>query len=102
MSPSHRTKSSASLFEQLALGAAALGAIALLSFPAARGASEAFGWLPFWLLALPLCAWTVARVLRGHDSARALRRPVRGARLSVGRSARVRRVAAPQALRRAA
>jgi hypothetical protein len=102
MSPSHRTTSSASLFEQIALGAAVLGAIVLLSFPAVRGASETFGWLPFWLLALPLCAWAVARALRGHGSARALRRPVRGARPSVGRGARVRRTATPQALRRAA
>lgn len=57
-------ESSHAPLEQTLLALAALAAVALLSFPAARGASEAFGWLPFWLLALPLSAWATARALR--------------------------------------
>lgn len=52
------------LLEQALLGAAALALVAMLSLPAARGVSDAFGWMPFWLLALPLSAWTAARALR--------------------------------------
>lgn len=53
-----------SLIEQSLLGAVALGLVAMLSLPAARSTSETLGWLPFWLLALPLSAWAVARLLR--------------------------------------
>lgn len=53
-----------SLIEQSLLGAIALGLVAMLSLPAARSTSESLGWLPFWLLALPLSAWAVARLLR--------------------------------------
>lgn len=60
--------SSVSLLEQALLGAAALAAIAMLSLPAARGVSETFGWLPFWMLALPLTAWAVARALRRRSN----------------------------------
>ena len=37
--------------------AIAIGATLLLLVPAARGTSETFGWLPLWLLAMPLSAW---------------------------------------------
>jgi hypothetical protein len=37
--------------------AIAIGATLLLLVPAARGSSEALGWLPLWLLAMPLSAW---------------------------------------------
>lgn len=56
-----------SLIEQSLLGAAALGLVAMLSLPAARSTSESLGWLPFWLLALPLSAWAVARLLRWRE-----------------------------------
>lgn len=56
--------SSVSVIEQGLLGAAALALVALLSLPAARGVSDTFGWLPFWMLALPLSAWAMARALR--------------------------------------
>jgi hypothetical protein len=56
-----------SLIEQSLLGAVALGLVAMLSLPVARAGSETFGWLPFWLLALPLSAWAVARLLRLRD-----------------------------------
>jgi len=67
-----------SLIEQSLLGAVALGLAAMLSLPAARSTSETLGWLPFWLLALPLSAWAVARLLRWRDqrAALAVRRPM--------------------------
>lgn len=37
--------------------AVAIGAVLVLLLPAARGFSETFGWLPLWLLAMPLTAW---------------------------------------------
>ena len=50
----------------------------MLSLPAARSTSESLGWLPFWLLALPLSAWAVARLLRWREqrAASAMRRPM--------------------------
>ena len=61
---SQRQLPSASLLEQSLLGVVALGLVAMLSLPAAGDISDTFGWLPFWLLALPLTAWAVARALR--------------------------------------
>lgn len=52
------------LFEQCLLGAAGLGLVALLSLPAARGMSAALGWMPLWLLLMPLAAWVALRVAR--------------------------------------
>ena len=34
-----------------------LGTLAILFSPAARGSSEWFGWLPLWLVGMPLAAW---------------------------------------------
>ena len=34
-----------------------LGTLAVLLIPAARGSSEWFGWLPLWLVGMPLTAW---------------------------------------------
>ena len=34
-----------------------LGTLAVLLVPAARGSSEWLGWLPLWLVAMPLAAW---------------------------------------------
>ena len=42
-----------SLLRQLVI----LGALAVLLVPAARGSSAWFGWLPLWLLGMPLAAW---------------------------------------------
>ncbi len=83
MSP--RQPSSMSLLEQALLGAVALALVAMLSLPAARGVSDAFGWMPFWLLALPLSAWVVARTLRqrsrsGQVLPMATIHPIRAAR----------------------
>ena len=99
---SQRPSSSASLLEQSLLGAIALALVAMLSLPAARGVSESFGWLPFWLLALPLSAWMTVRGLRYRDDLEHRRahalpmatvHPIAAARVQVRR---------PQALRRAA
>lgn len=96
-----RASLSASPLEQGLLGAAALGLVAMLSFPAARGIGETFGWLPFWLLALPLAAWATARLLRLRDAAALSARP--SARVHRLQTLRARRaVGRPQALRRAA
>ena len=34
-----------------------LGTLAVLLVPAARGSSEWLGWLPLWLVGMPLAAW---------------------------------------------
>lgn len=34
-----------------------LGSLAVLLIPAARGSSEWLGWLPLWLVGMPLAAW---------------------------------------------
>ena len=57
-----------------ALGAGAFGLLSalvwpllvrlLLLVPAARGSSETFGWLPLWLLVMPLSAWCVVHRFR--------------------------------------
>ena len=37
-----------------------LGTLAILFIPAARGGSEWFGWLPLWLVGMPLAAgWSL-------------------------------------------
>ena len=61
-----------------------LGALAVLLIPAARGHSVLLGWLPLWLLGMPLAAWWSLR--RFPLPAVALRRPRR-------RRAQARRVA---------
>jgi hypothetical protein len=70
---SQRQLSSVSFAEQLMLGAAALGLVVMLSFPAARTGGDIFGWVPFWLLALPLSAWGMARALRQRSRQRNVR-----------------------------
>ena len=42
-----------SLLRQLAI----LGTLAVVLIPAARGNNAWFGWLPLWLVGLPLAAW---------------------------------------------
>ncbi len=34
-----------------------MGTLAVLLFPAARGSSAWIGWLPLWLVGMPLAAW---------------------------------------------
>ncbi len=97
---SQRHLSSVSLLEQCLLAAAGLALVAMLSLPAMRDVSDTFGWLPFWLLALPLTAWAVARALRHRGQRDAVRPmttvyPIAPARSRAG-------VAGRLALRRAA
>lgn len=61
-----------------------LGALAVLLIPDARGSSTLLGWLPLWLLGMPLAAWWSLR--RFPLPAVALRLPRR-------RRAQARRVA---------
>ena len=52
-----------------------IGTLAVLLIPAARGSSALFGWLPLWLVGMPLSAWWS---LRGFPvPALALRLPQR-------------------------
>lgn len=44
------------LLRQALVGLAFLGAIVLLSLPAARGAATPVGWMPLWLLGMPLAS----------------------------------------------
>ena len=37
--------------------AVTLGTLAVLLIPAARGSSALLGWLPLWLVGMPLAAW---------------------------------------------
>lgn len=48
--------------EQLLSGLLFLGAVAIVSLPAAR-ASASFGWMPLWLLGLPAASLATARIL---------------------------------------
>jgi hypothetical protein len=43
--------------ERFLRSAVILGALAVLLLPAARGHSDWFGFLPLWLLGMPLAAW---------------------------------------------
>ena len=58
------------------------GAIAVLLLPAARGHNEWFGWMPLWLLGMPLSAWWAlhrfALPRRAQPQAVPLRRRRRG------------------------
>ena len=65
------------------LGALFLGAIAMLSLPAARADSAALGWMPMWLLGMPLASLAALAAARLHlrlprrrmpDSSPAMRR----------------------------
>ncbi|WP_202839296.1 hypothetical protein [Luteimonas saliphila] len=63
--PESRPPHSAALptVERLLLGTLFLAAIVLLTFPAARDIGGAFGWTPFWLMALPATSLLAARLL---------------------------------------
>jgi hypothetical protein len=61
----------------------AWGAIAVVVLPAARGHNDWFGWMPLWLLGMPLSAWWAlhrfALPRRVQPQAVPLRRRRRGA-----------------------
>ena len=71
------------LLSRLALSAPACTVL----LPVAQARSETFGWLPLWLVGLPLAAWLGLRLCRladaGHvplpaGAGKARRRPARG------------------------
>ena len=75
-----------------------LGTLAVLLIPAARGSNAWFGWLPLWLVGMPLAAWWS---LRGFPlPAVAVRLPRRRRVQATRRS--VRRLPQPAALARRA
>ena len=49
------------LLQELLLGAVAVGTVLVLVLPGARDTSAAIGWLPLWLVGMPLAAWWTAR-----------------------------------------
>lgn len=55
--------------EGLLRHAIAIGAVLVVLLPAARGFSDTFGWLPLWLLAMPLSAWWALHRFRLPESA---------------------------------
>lgn len=59
------------LLAHVLLGIFWIAAVAVLSLPQARMASAIFGWLPLWLLAMPLSAW-LALQARRHVESRSL------------------------------
>jgi hypothetical protein len=74
-----------------------LGALAVLLVPAARGSSAWLGWLPLWLLGMPLAAWwslrrfplpALAVRLPRRRRAQATRRPSRRVQAGAGPLAR--------------
>ena len=46
-----------------------LGTLAVLLIPAARGSNEWLGWLPLWLVGMPLAAWWSLRGCPRIDAA---------------------------------
>jgi hypothetical protein len=67
-----------------------LGALAVLFIPAARGSSEWLGWLPLWLVGMPLAAWWS---LRGCPLPQAALRLPRRRRVQARRRVLPRRIA---------
>ena len=61
--------------------AVTLGTLAVLLIPAARGSSEWFGWLPLWLVGMPLAAWLGWHGLRRLDQGSMPASAVAGARV---------------------
>ena len=72
--------------------AVTLGTLAVLLIPAARGSSEWFGWLPLWLVGMPLAAWWS---LRGFPLPQAAMRLPRRRRSQARRRVQFRRAVRP-------
>lgn len=54
-----------------------IGLIAVLALPAARGHNAWLGWMPLWLLGMPLSAWWALHRFRLPRGAAATVRPMR-------------------------
>ncbi|MCF7221523.1 hypothetical protein [Marilutibacter chinensis] len=48
------------LLDEVLRGAVAIGALLLILVPETRGMHPQLGWLPLWLLGMPLVAWWAA------------------------------------------
>ena len=59
MYPSHPSDSHDThhALERLLRQVVILGTLAVLLIPAARSSSDLIGWLPLWLIGMPLAAW---------------------------------------------
>ena len=95
---------SPSVIDDILRYALAIGATLVVLLPAARGSHEALGWLPLWLLGMPLSAWAALlwfRRIEDHHNARTVdaRRGIDRATLQRGATASRCRVG-PQARRR--
>src|SRR5262245_28410684 len=99
MSQSHDTDAAIPSLEDLLRHAVAIGAVLVLLLPAARGTSDTLGWLPMWLLAMPLAAWWALRRLRAPLSMSARKAPTASRRRR--NEAQARRRALPAARRAA-
>lgn len=93
MQTRHDTHSS---LETLLRHAVAIGAVLVALLPAARGFSPTFGWMPLWLVVMPLCAWWALHRFRLPSRESEAVAPVR-TRRRAGAQARRRR---PSILRR--
>lgn len=82
------------------VGAVFLGLIAMLSLPAARGDSATFGWMPLWLVGMPLVSLVTLLLVRAIGSRVQARAAVAisgtGRRPRMQAQARRRRMPAPQ------
>ena len=70
-----------------------LGTLAVLLIPAARGSSQWLGWLPLWLVGMPLTAWWSLRRVPLPQLAMRMPRRRRSQALRHGRSRRGARLA---------
>ncbi len=52
------------LVDEVLRAAVAIGALLLLMVPEARGSHPMLGWLPLWLLGMPLVGWWAAHRFR--------------------------------------
>jgi hypothetical protein len=57
MSQPARTDDTREALDRLLRQVVIVGTLAVLLVPAARGSSEWLGWLPLWLVGMPLAAW---------------------------------------------
>ncbi len=68
------------LLDEVLRGAVAIGALLLLMVPEARGSHPQLGWLPLWLLVMPLVAWWAAHRFRLPGRRASASPAVRGSR----------------------
>lgn len=81
----------------------AIGAVLVLLLPAARGHHDALGWLPLWLLAMPLAAWwALHRFTLPHWSTSPVPAAIARRRIAAPQARRRIRAARPRSLPRAA